>query len=215
MTSLNTVTLGSADHAAVASASKMLLARYRGFVTYSDIQQECYLWLLTHQDKVTHWRETLDTRHSERTIIKALRNAGERFCRSEKAHFEGYSPDDEFFYSLPWVADLLQLSFDPEYMIPNGIELSQPTSGKPASEGGNLVAMVADVSRAFAGLPAPDRDLLRRVYEGDDNHVRDMFAELSLEWDCSYSAAQSRVRRVVGRLRAALGGASPYGQDRT
>jgi DNA-directed RNA polymerase specialized sigma24 family protein len=208
-----TFTFTNADHAAVASATKILKSRYREYVDYEDIQQELYVWLLGHYDRAEAWREKYETRHAERTLCKALRNAGERYCRAEKAEKEGYSTDDEFFYSIPMVADLLQLYFDPDWSQPNGIELTTTSSGKPASEGGNLMAMVSDVGRAFQGLPEPDRTLLGGVY-GYGNRPNDEIAGLSCEWDISYSAAASRVRRVVGRLRAALGGASPYGEER-
>lgn len=200
------------DHAAVTSAAKILTSRYREYVDYADVQQELYLWLFSHYDRVDKWREAYDQVRAERTIIKALRNVGERYCRTEKAHKIGYEPEDEFFYSIPMVADLLALSFDPDWMMPTAVELGSTKSGKPPGEGGNLMAMVADVKRAFAGLPEPDRRLLRRCY-GHGVRTSEVLIELSLEWGISATAANSRVRRVVGRLRAALGGPSPYGKD--
>jgi hypothetical protein len=200
------------DEAAVTSATKILLSKYRGYVEYEDIKQELYVWLLANYDRAEAWRERYAVRHAERTLIKALRNAGERYCRHEKAEIEGYHTDDEFFYSIPMVADLLQLHFDPDWMIPNGLEMTRTSGGKPASEGGNLMAMVADVGRAYEALPTPDKELLAEVYDGS-SVVSDAIAARALMWDITYSAADSRIRRVVGRLRSKLGGASPYGQD--
>jgi hypothetical protein len=198
------------DHAAVASASRILTSRYRNFVTYEDVQQELYLWLLSHYDRAERWRAEYSEKHAERTLVKALRNAGERYCRTEKAEFEGYTPDDEFFYSIPMVADLLRLSFDPEWVEPTSPikEEDEYVGGaRPANE--NLVAMVADVGRALRTLPVPDQRLLRRAY-GQGVETADVVAQLGLEWDISAHAADSRLRRVVGRVRAALGGPSPY-----
>ena len=134
------------DHAAVSSAARQLTSRYRDHVSYEDVQQECYLWLFTNYHKAQAWREQYEQKHAERTIIKALRNAGERYCRAEKAEHDGYIPEDEFFYSIPMVRDLLILSFDPEWMIPGSVQLDAVRSGTPASEGGNLMTMVADVT---------------------------------------------------------------------
>lgn len=206
-------TYTEADHAAVSSASRILKSRYRDYVAYEDVQQELYLWLFTNYDRAEHWREEHSERHAERTLTKALRNAGERYCRAEKAEREGYHPDDEYFYSIPMVADLLQLYFDDDWMIPNGLELTRTSGGKPANEGGNLVAMVADVGRAYEALPAPDRHLLASIYDGS-SIVSDAIATRALDWEITYTAADSRIRRVVGRLRAKLGGPSPYGEDR-
>ena len=203
-------TFTPADEAAVSSAARILRAKYRNFVDYADIQQELYLWLILNYEKVQNWRETRDEEHAERTLVRALRNAGERYCRNEKAEQSGYSTEDEFFYSIPMVADLLQLYFDPDWMMPNGLELDKTSGGTPAQEGGNLMAMVADVGRAYGALPAPDKALLREIYDNDDQGVRDAVAVKSLDWDCSLSAANSRIRRVVGRLRAQLGGPAPW-----
>lgn len=206
-------TFTTQDEAAVSSAARILRAKYRGFVEYADIQQELYLWLILNYEKVEGWRETRDEEHAERTILRALRNAGERYCRNEKAEQSGYSTEDEFFYSIPMVADLLQLYFDPDWMMPNGLELNDTTGGTPAQEGGNLMAMVADVGRAYGALPPLDRDLLKEIYQNDDQGVRDAVALKSLEWDCSMAAANSRIRRVVGRLRAQLGGPAPWRKE--
>jgi hypothetical protein len=200
------------DEMAITSATKILCSRYRGHVSHEDVRQELYLWLFTHYDRAQRWREELSEKHAERTLIRALRNAGEVFCREEKAQHEGYKPEDEFFYSIPMVADLLQLYFDGKWMIPPAMQMTRTSGGKPASEGGNLMTMVADVGRAFESLPAPDRTLLRNVY-GGTRPVADAIAILSIQWECSQSAANSRIRRVVGRVRAKLGGPAPYRKD--
>lgn len=196
-----------ADHAAVSSATRQLLSRYRDHVTYEDVQQECYLWLFANYKRALAWREQYEEKHAERTIVKALRNAGERYCRAEKAEHDGYVPEDEFFYSIPMVRDLLQLSFDPDWMIPGSVQLDRVSSGTPANEGGNLMTMVSDVGRAFQTLSEHDRALLTQVYGVKDPDQE--IAVLALDWGITTKAADSRVRRILGRLRAALGGPNP------
>lgn len=202
-------TFTNEDHAAVASATKIVFSKFRNYVSYQDIQQECYLWLLANYWKADRWRSMYSEKHAERTVVKALRNAGERYARKEKAEQCGGTTDEEFFYSIPMIADLLALSFDPEWMIPKGIDYTDSKrSGKPAREGFDLPAMVADVTSAYEGLPEADRALLKRVY--GDNDAPTEIARLALEWGCTQSAAYNRVRRVVGRVRAALGGPNPW-----
>lgn len=194
------------DHAAVASATRIVYVKYRKYVEFADVQQELYLWLLDNYEKVVRWRASHSEKHAERTLVKALRNAAERYCRTEKAERIGYDTEDEFFYSIPMIADLLSLAFDPEWMEPKGIDYTEDhQNGAPSAD---LVTMVADVSRAYDGLPEPDQRLLRRVYGAGE--VSQNLAVLSLEWGCSQSAAYNRVRRVVGRVRAALGGPNPW-----
>ena len=197
----------AADHAAVSSATRQLMSRYRDHVSYEDVQQECYLWLFANYDRAVAWREQYEEKHAERTVTKALRNAGERYCRAEKAEHEGYVPEDEFFYSIPMVRDLLQLSFDPDWMVPGSVQLDRVSSGTPANEGGNLMTMVSDVGRALQTLSEHDRGLLTQVYAQKDPDQE--IAVLALDWGITTKAADSRVRRILGRLRAALGGPNP------
>ena len=204
--------LTPADLSAVSSAARQLTSRYRQHVSYEDVWQECWLWLFQNYTKAQGWREKYEPVHAERTLVKALRNAGERYCRAEKAEHEGYVPEDEFFYSIPMVRDLLILSFDPEWMHPGAPQLDAVRSGTPANEGGNLMAMVADVGRALQTLSEHDRALLTRVYDQKDPDQE--IAVLALDWDVTTKAADSRVRRILGRLRAALGGPNPNAEEK-
>lgn len=196
--------------AAVSSVSRQLRSRYRDFVEFEDVQQELYIWYLKNHRKVTKWEQEYHPKSVQRLVAKSLRNAGEKYCRKEKAAQTGYEPDDEFFYTIPMVADMLQLYFDPDWREPKGVEMTDKTSsGKPAQEGWNLQAMVADVGRAYEALPPSDQALLSFVYDGT-RMVRDAITQLSLEWEVTPNAADHRVRRVVGRIRAKLGGPRPY-----
>lgn len=196
-----------ADYAAVSSAARQLTSRYRDHVSFEDVQQECYVWLWANYDRAKAWREQHEEKHAERTLVKALRNAGDRYCRQEKAEHEGYVPEDEFFYSIPMVRDLLQLSFDPDWSAPGTPQLDAVRSGTPANEGGNLMTMVADVGRALQTLSEHDRALLSQVYAQKDPDQE--IAVLALDWGVTTKAADMRVRRILGRLRAALGGPNP------
>lgn len=209
---MRTFDFTNADQAVISSASKILSSKYRDFVEFQDVQQELYLWLFQHYDKADEWRGKYEERHAERTVRRALLNAGERFCRAEKAERCGYSPDDEFLYSIKMVAELLQLYFDPEWAAPPVQDLTKMSGGTPSSESGNLLAMVTDVGRVFEALSTSDRLLLWDVYGGRQS-VKDAVTIKAKLWSCSYSAANSRIRRVVGRARAKLGGPSPYGED--
>jgi hypothetical protein len=195
--------------AQVSSIARQLRGKYRGFVELEDIQQELYIWYVRNHHKVSLWEEEHHEKSAARLVAKSLRNHGEKYCRREKASVSGYEPEDEFFYTIPMCADMLQLYFDPEWMEPRALELTTTSSGKPANEGWNLQAMVADVGRAYEALPASDRDLLQEVY-GGAVPVRDAIAWKALEWDITANAADHRIRRVVGRLRAKLGGPRPH-----
>lgn len=207
-----TLAISEREVGIVSSVARQLKSRYYDFVDREDVEQELWVWLLEHGDKVSVWDEQYESpRTVERLIARSLRNAGEKFCRREKATKTGYEPEDEFFYSISMVADLLQLYFDPEYMFPGSIQYGESGSGKPPQEGGNLQAMVADVGRAYEALSEHDQWLLALVYEGPDR--KDGITFLSVEWGVSYDAADKRIRRVLGRLRKNLGGPRPFEED--
>lgn len=199
-----------ADHGAVSSASRILYSRYRNFVAFEDVQQELYLWLYEHYDRAERWRDEYSEKHAERTLTKALRNAGDRYCRAERANWQGYEAEDEEFYSIPMIGDLLRLSFDPDWGSTSSLPFDAEGGEQSTNPSETLRCMVADVSKTYALMPEHDRALLKRAY-GYDVETADVVAALACEWGISAKAADSRLRRVLGRLRAALGGPSPYG----
>lgn len=202
-----------ADHSAVTSAARILRSRYRDYCEYEDIQQELYLYLIKKYESVLFWREAYSEDHSHRMVVKMLRNFGEKWCRDQKADLVGYEPEDEFFYTIPMVQDMLQLYFDPDWMMPPALEPVQGSGGKPPEEGFNLPAMVADVGKAYERLPQGDRELIHRVF-GGDLPVRDAIAVEALNWEVTQGAADRRIRRVCGRIRSQLGGPRPYPEGR-
>lgn len=197
-------------HSTVSSVAKQIRSRYRDYVEYEDVQQELYIWFIKSGHRsLKRWQDQHHPKSVQRLLAKSLRNAGEKYARKEKAQLVGYEVEDEFFYSIPMIADMLQLHFDPDWREPKGIayDEAKPSGGGKPGDGMNLVAMVADVGKAYEALSQSDRDLLRFVYAGDP---RAAIAVLALEWDITPNAADLRVRRVVGRIRAALGGPNPW-----
>lgn len=198
----------------VYSVAKQLRGKYRGYVELDDVAQELWIWVITHTAKLDEWMEEHHPKSVQRLLAKSLRNHGEKFCRREKAGTVGYDPiEDEFFYSLGMVTDMLTLYFDPEWREPKGVNyetLAAPSGG--SSDGMNLVAMVADVGKAYERLSRADQSLLRDIYGSGDPH--DNIAALALDsGGITYNAADHRVRRVLGRIRAQLGGPRPYEEE--
>ena len=203
--------LNDTDASRVHSAARQLTSRYRAFVEYDDVAQELWLWVLGHRRKIEAWEEEYSAKVAERMVMKSLKNAGEKYCRAEKATRSGYSVDDEFFYSIPMVADMLMLYFDPEWTAP-AMNVTGETSKKPPQEGGNLMAMVADVGKAYEQMPAGDQALLMRIY-GGEQPVRDAIAYEAMLNEITHGAQDRRIRRVLGRLRAKLGGPAPFNES--
>ena len=79
--------------------------------------------------------------------------------------------------------------------------------GDPAV-GGNWVATLADVSRAFDTLPTEDQDLLRLRYDEQIPPV-----ELAARHGVSRPTIDRRVDRALTQLQDALGGAKPWSDE--
>lgn len=181
--------------------------RYR-LVERDDIAQELRLWWLTNQRAVA--RYTREEEPQPAKLAKALNRAAERYCRQIKAQSVGYRVEDEFFYNAGLVRELLPMVWKPELVIQDTQpdEGGRVKSGKPANEGNNLLAMVADVSRAFDAITDDHRRILFAVYFfGETNeHIADRLV-------ISVPAVKMRVQRAVDALVDELGGRSPYDDD--
>lgn len=99
--------------AIVAESVAPVARRFHRFVSNRDLQQQCWLWIVAHPT-------TADAlfKKSRAFLIRRLRTTAERYARRQKAATLGYHPDDEYFYSLTRLEELLPDAFDPEATPP-------------------------------------------------------------------------------------------------
>lgn len=167
-----------------------------------DVSQALHLWIFDHPDKVTEVLE-MDARDSDRMLARILRNEAHDLGEDAKAQHLGYSRDDLVFYSKAMVRELLPSMFDDEawtHPETSDVETERKHRSAPA-EGGNWVATLADVSRAYDSLEHEDRDLLAAFHR--DEYSNKLLSEIHgiTEQTMSY-----RHDRAVKRLVDALGG---------
>jgi len=138
----------------VPSVVTIVHRRYRKYVDRNDLTQEAYAWLMT---RVSYFNELLDEEDDTKRLINQkriayqMRRGIERYARKEKASKSGYQTNDESFYDVITIAQLLP------YVIASvvndtAIEQAQNlvndgTPRKPAApaEGGNLLATLIDI----------------------------------------------------------------------
>lgn len=189
--------------AIVAQVANEYGRRYRNHADREDFVQECWLWLAEHPAKLA---EFLEHDHADKLIARTLRNhcydAGEQL----KAQHLGYSRDDLTYYGKGMLRELLPILWDDEAWTEPPVADGPRGGGDPAT-GGNWLATLADVSRAFDELSEEDRNLLIGFHR-DGIRNKDM-AELSgvTEQVMSY-----RHDAAVGRLQRLLGGPRPQPQ---
>jgi RNA polymerase sigma factor (sigma-70 family) len=168
-------------------------------VEYADVEQECWVWCIKHPTKVSRWMKEED---GHRPIRTSLRNVALDYCSREKAARLGYDHDDLYWWSKGDVEVALGAMFSYEdWLSP---PQSEGRSNKSAAEGGNYIATLADLSRAFDQLNAEDRKLLTLYYR-DEEYQRD----IAEDYGVSQKTISVRIDGAVRRLADKLGGPAP------
>ena len=198
----------------VPSVASVVYRRYRGYVEREDLIQECYLWATSRNDSL---QEQLNEENllrkvaNEKRIAWQMKRHAERYARKEKASKSGYKIADEAFYDTATLAQLLPFVIK-SVVLDTALEQSQVmiNDGQPhrqsaPAEGGNLLASLVDIKKAFTKLPEEDKQILILRYY--DNVTLQNIAEYL---ECAVSTADRRVNNSLRKLQNNLGGESPY-----
>lgn len=173
-------------------------------VDADDIRQELWVWFLEHPNKVKTWEE-YDAKETVKIIARSLRNAAKDYCQKEKARISGYSVDDVYYYDRQIVELLLPSVLRGDALSPQWEDLDLFVFKKKVlSEGGNFMAMTADIDRALLKLKPEQLSIIYlRFGDGCDNST------LAKELSVSEDAARMRVNRAMNNLMNILGGSKP------
>lgn len=188
--------------------------RYRQWVERDDVTQECYAWAMSRAD---HYAELLEDENpvqrviNEKRISWQMRRHCERYARKEKAKKSGYQIGDESFYDTVVLGQLLPhviASVVDGTVLETAQELindGQPRKQSAPAEGGNLLAILIDIKKAYLKLDVADKDLLIKRY-----HESLTLEEMGQYLGCATSTADRRLQGAVRRLQNILGGESPW-----
>ena len=198
----------------VPSVVSIVYRRYRKYVDRADLTQEAYAWIMT---RVVYLNELLEEENeavrlaNQRRVGWQMKRAIERYARKEKANSSGYQTNDESFYDVITIAQLLP------YVIASvvndtAIEQAQNlvndgTPRKPSApaEGGNLLATLIDIKKAYELLDEDEKKILRLRY-----HENYTLQQLSEVLECAVSTADRRCGNALRKLLNFMGGESPY-----
>jgi DNA-directed RNA polymerase specialized sigma24 family protein len=148
---------------------------------------------------------------NEKRIAWQMKRHVERYARKEKAVRTGYKPGDEAFYDTVIIAQLLPhviasiIDNTVLEQAQNLINDGQPKKQSAPAEGGNLLATLIDIKKAYLKLDVADKDILIKRY-----HESATLEELGVYLGCATSTADRKVQNVMRRLQNLLGGESPY-----
>ena len=198
----------------VPSVVSIVYRRYRKYVDRADLTQEAYAWIMT---RVVYLNGLLEEENeavrlaNQRRVGWQMKRAVERYARKEKANSSGYQTNDESFYDVITIAQLLP------YVIASvvndtAIEQAQNlvndgTPRKPSApaEGGNLLATLIDIKKAYELLDEDEKKILRLRY-----HENYTLQQLSEVLECAVSTAPRRCGNALRKLLNFMGGESPY-----
>ena len=188
--------------------------RYKHWVEREDVTQECIAWAVTRNAYITEQMSVEDPKqleHNQSRIAWQMKRAVERYARKEKANKSGYQINDEVYYQTFTLGQLLPFVITSiidgtvleqmQEMINDG----QPRGSSSPSEGGNLLASLIDIKKAYLELDEKDRAVLRmRHYENATLQQIASFLE------CAVSTADRRCTASLRRLQDELGGETPW-----
>jgi len=198
----------------VPSVARTIYRRYKAYVEFDDIKQECMAWAMTRiPDHTEDLMETVEAKrkHNEQRIAYQMRRVAERYARKEKASKSGYQIIDEAYYDPVKLGQLLPFVIasvidgtvleQVQQMIQDGL----PKGKSSPAEGGNLLISLIDIKRGYLKLEADDQALLRMRHH--ENYTLQQIAQVL---ECATSTADRRCGNALNRLKDLLGGPSPF-----
>lgn len=196
------------------SVAGTIYRRYRQWVEREDVIQECYAWAMSradHYSELLNEENTLQRTINEKRIAWQMRRHAERYARKEKAKKSGYQIGDESFYDTVILGQLLPhviasvVDGTVLEQAQNLINDGQPRKPSAPAEGGNLLAILIDIKKAYLALDVADKDILIKRY-----HENLTLEELGEYLQCATSTADRRVQNAIRKLQNLLGGESPW-----
>jgi len=188
-----------------------LSKRYHRFVELEDIRQAMNEYAWKRRDKVAEYlirEDPIEIKQGQKAFSTFMRRAGERYARKEKARTLGYELGDEYFYRLDLIENLIKVAGTNESYLANQVfdpDIHGVKAKKPANEGNNLAAMIADVDRAMKKLDPRMQGILTSRF------VNDMpLADIAEAWDISPQRVEQLVAKGIKDIADKLGGMTPY-----
>ena len=188
-------------------------------VEREDIKQSLYEWFVSHPRKLTEW-EKLGNRSAQNLLYRSLRNQALDYCQLWKSKSIGYELSDLFYYEADVIEALLPAVLRGDIAEAPKMNLGMPGRPSAPSEGGNMMAMMAEIKDAYSKLSTEDKGILFLKYANSLDYGS-IATELQLTSD---DAARMRHNRAIKKIINRLGGYRPFldkdetdevGQDET
>jgi len=174
-------------------------------VEREDIKQSLYEWFVSHPRKLTEW-EKLGNRSAQNLLYRSLRNQALDYCQLWKSKSIGYELSDLFYYEADVIEALLPAILRGETAEAPKLNLGMPGRPSAPSEGGNMMAMMAEIKVAYDTLSKEDKSILFLKHANSLDYSS-IATELQLSSD---DAARMRHKRAIKKIINRLGGYRPF-----
>jgi DNA-directed RNA polymerase specialized sigma24 family protein len=174
-------------------------------VELDDIKQSLYQWFLEHPNKLDEW-EAIGPKDAKNLIYRSLRNQALDYCQKWKAKSIGYEVSDLFYYEPVVVEALLPAILRGEFSVMPILNLGKTGRPPAPSEGGNMMAMMVEIDKAYSKLNKDDKVVLFYKY-AESLDYGDIAKEMELG---SEDAARMRHNRAIKKLITRIGGFRPF-----
>jgi DNA-directed RNA polymerase specialized sigma24 family protein len=178
---------------------------HRWGAEHDDFRQEFVCWMLREEPKLKRKRaEITDADQFGKWLARCLRNEGNDYLVDIRDGAGGQPRHGAYWYSEAEVKELLPSMFDPEKWHEPPVSDGGGRVNRIPAEGGNWIATLADVARAYDSLNIEERDIIKAIYRDGVRNV-----DLAGEWSVSEAAMSSRHHRALAKIHKALGGPKP------
>jgi hypothetical protein len=179
-----------------------------------DILQELCVFCI--ENKLNTPDESLEDDEynaASQTLRRALRKAGDRFCRQEKALSSGYDVEDEAFYSVDRLRELVETFYSDGLTEhpPIGRTESVRHTGD-GSEAGTWLSSLIDVERGLSLLSPEYSHRLSDRYK-TNAHMSD--SDYGYAHGLTEDQVRGRTRSALRALQRHLGGSNPWNRGPT
>lgn len=188
----------------VISVSSEYFKKYP-MVEHDDIKQSLYEWFAEHPNKLKEW-EAIGEKDAKNLIYRSLRNQALDYCQRWKAKTLGYEVSDVFYYDVDVVEAMLPAVLRGEHGVSHKLNLGGPGKPPAPAEGGNMMAMMIEIDKAYRKLNTEDRTVLFYKY-AESLDYGSIATEMKLG---SEDAARMRHNRAIKKLITRIGGFRPW-----
>lgn len=185
---------------AVERAASAVVSKFPNHHDTRDVEQSLWVWVLENKNTITGILGD-----SEGTLVAVenlLIKAGNSFLKKEEAAIYGYAEEDQFFFSLDMIKNILEVVFEHEDWQSFSVAANQgmPRSKSEPAKGGNNLASYADVSRAITALPEDLYNVLVWRYK-----YHYTYARIAQEAGIALRTAKYRHEAAVSAIQQHLG----------